>query len=388
MRRGWEKTTIGKVFHLKQGSTLAVSKLSGGSYPVYGANGIVGHFNEFNFDFPVTGLGCRGSCGTIYYIQGKAFLANNVMAVWEKDSTKIFSQFIPLLLSNVDLASSGAISGQVQPQITLRSLAPVTITVPPLQEQKKIVDVISSIDSYIFTLKKLASAASNTRQAILEKSLEDYKTRYGCVPLSSVCASGSQSIVDGPFGSNLQRRDYLDVGLPVLKLQNIKEGFILKKNLDYVSAEKYLELIRHSFLLGDIVMTKLGDPLGISSIVSDIEKGLIVADLVRIRPESIDTKFLCMQLNSNSVKFHLNKQQKGSTRPRINLGMVRELPIVNPPGPEVRDLVNLISGFDHHISSIRELVLKNNELRSGILSQLLSGDHEIPDSYDKVMGVA
>jgi type I restriction enzyme S subunit len=203
-----------------------------------------------------------------------------------------------------------------------------------------------------------------------------------------VCASGSQSIVDGPFGSNLQRRDYLDVGLPVLKLQNIKEGFILKKNLDYVSAEKYLELIRHSFLLGDIVMTKLGDPLGISSIVSDIEKGLIVADLVRIRPESIDTKFLCMQLNSNSVKFHLNKQQKGSTRPRINLGMVRELPIVNPPGPEVRDLVNLISGFDHHISSIRELVLKNNELRSGILSQLLSGDHEIPDSYDKVMGVA
>ena len=50
MRDGWIKTNVGSAFHIQQGKTLAISKLMGGKYPVYGANGIVGYFDEFNFD--------------------------------------------------------------------------------------------------------------------------------------------------------------------------------------------------------------------------------------------------------------------------------------------------------------------------------------------------
>ena len=95
-----------------------------------------------------------------------------------------------------------------------------------------------------------------------------------------------------------------------------------------------------------------------------------------------------MQINSKVIKFHLNRQQKGSTRPRINLGMVRELPIVNPPVNEVLKCINLISKFDDYIEFVHGLLLKQRQLRSGLLSDLLSGNHEIPESYDKVMGAA
>ncbi len=41
-------------------------------------------------------------------------------------------------------------------------------------------------------------------------------------PLQSLCDNFKQDIVDGPFGSELQRKDYVSEGIPVLKIQNIK----------------------------------------------------------------------------------------------------------------------------------------------------------------------
>jgi type I restriction enzyme S subunit len=161
-------------------------------------------------------------------------------------------------------------------------------------------------------------------------------------PLSELCATGKDSIVDGPFGSNLKRSDFVQTGIPVLKLQNIKPNSIIQKNMDFVSPEKYELIKRHSFRLGDIVMTKLGDPLGVSAIVTDIEFGVIVADLVRIRPQTVDTKFLCHQLNSPLIAEHINDNQKGTTRPRINLSIVRDLELNVPPMAEQKKIVEIL----------------------------------------------
>lgn len=118
------------------------------------------------------------------------------------------------------------------------------------------------------------------------------------VALKDLCADFKKDIVDGPFGSNLKRSHFTEEGIPVLKIQNIKPFKIEKKKMDFVTLDKFSELERHSFRQGDIVMTKLGSPLGVSAIVDDIQEGVIVADLVRIRASKIDTRYLCYHLNS------------------------------------------------------------------------------------------
>jgi type I restriction enzyme S subunit len=112
--------------------------------------------------------------------------------------------------------------------------------------------------------------------------------------------------------------------------------------MDYVSSERAQQLRRHSFRQGDIVMTKLGSPLGVSAIVDQIDAGIIVADLVRIRADKVDTKFLCYQLNSPAIQRAINKQQKGATRPRVQISMVRDLPINVPPVEEQRRIVAIL----------------------------------------------
>jgi type I restriction enzyme S subunit len=196
-------------------------------------------------------------------------------------------------------------------------------------------------------------------------------------PLEDLCAPGKGSIVDGPFGSNLKRSDYKDSGIPVLKIQNIKENQIVLKKMDYDTKSKYQELERHSFTNGDIVMTKLGDPLGVSAIVSNLPDGLIVADLVRIRPSKVSTKFLCYQLNSPGIQKFINNQQKGTTRPRVNLSMIRNLPIVVPEIPEQERIVEILedhlSRLDAALVDVKQAKLKAVSFRNSILHEVFSG---------------
>jgi type I restriction enzyme S subunit len=207
--------------------------------------------------------------------------------------------------------------------------------------------------------------------------MTELPTGWAISRLEDLCEPGKQAIVDGPFGSNLKRSDYVESGIPVLKIQNIKENMITLKKMDYVKPEKYEELVRHSFTEGDIVMTKLGAPLGVSAIVNGITNGLIVADLVRIRPSKVLNKFLCYQLNSPRIQKYINEQQKGTTRPRVNLAMIRELPIYTPPIDEQHKIVELL---EDHLSRLDVSVLladamekQSNGLRRSLLQAAFTG---------------
>jgi type I restriction enzyme S subunit len=194
--------------------------------------------------------------------------------------------------------------------------------------------------------------------------------------LDSLC-DGRDAIVDGPFGSNLKRSDYRSHGIPVLKIQNVKPNQIELKKMDFVAEEKFAGLSRHSFQRNDILMTKLGDPLGVSAVVKDIERGLIVADLVRIRPQKINTYFLCYQLNSPRMSEAINLAQKGTTRPRINLGIVRNLPIVFPSADEQKRIVDVLdeqfSRLDAALASVRTVRDKAKSFRRSLLQTIFVG---------------
>ncbi len=178
-------------------------------------------------------------------------------------------------------------------------------------------------------------------------------------PLHSLCTDFKQDIVDGPFGSELKREDYRQEGTPVLKIQNVKPFFIELKKMDYITPSKFEYLKRHSYKNGDIIMTKLGDPLGVSAIVEDLDEGVIVADLVRIRAQKINTKYLCYHLNSPTTNDFINSMQKGTTRPRVTLSVVRDLPIYVPSDTEQIRIVTLLDEAFADIATAKANAEKN-----------------------------
>ena len=91
--------------------------------------------------------------------------------------------------------------------------------------------------------------------------LDDLAPGWVWKPLQDHCDDPRQDIVDGPFGSNLKASEYVDEGTPIARLQNVSRNQFLDKSIRCVTIEKARELSRHSFSVGDILLTKLGDPL-------------------------------------------------------------------------------------------------------------------------------
>lgn len=174
-------------------------------------------------------------------------------------------------------------------------------------------------------------------------------------------STDKNAIIAGPFGSNLKVKDYTDFGQPLIRLQNIERNKFLKKDLKYVSDEKAEELKQHSFIPGDIVFSKLGNPIGKTCRVPfDFQKGIVVADVVRIRPDekNVNPDFLVELLNSYNVEKQIKKETIGSTRTRLNLTQVRNLEVNIPNLDEQNKIIDFLSVLNEKI----ELLDKEREV--------------------------
>lgn len=187
-------------------------------------------------------------------------------------------------------------------------------------------------------------------------------------------------LVDGPFGSNLKSSEYVESGVPVLKIQNIKADRFVRKHFSYVTEVKAEELSRHSFVPGDLMITKLGDPLGLCcEVPSDFPAGVFVADLMRLRlrTEKVSKRFLLLVINSQVVQSQFKQITKGTTRPRVNLTIVRSLEIPLPPLAEQKRIVakieELFSELEAGEESLRVARRQLGVYRQSLLQQAFEG---------------
>lgn len=170
------------------------------------------------------------------------------------------------------------------------------------------------------------------------------------------------AFVDGPFGSDLKSSDYIDYGVPLIQLNNIRDSRHLMQNMKFVTEEKKQQLIRHLAIPGDIVIAKMADPVARSAVVSDVfPEYIIVADCVKLTPELnlVNLRYLVWAINSDFVKINAELVSTGTTRIRINLGELKKLKVPYPPMDEQQKIANFL---DHETAKIDALIDKQQQL--------------------------
>jgi restriction endonuclease S subunit len=152
----------------------------------------------------------------------------------------------------------------------------------------------------------------------------------------------SQSVVDGPFGSQLKVEEYQKVGIPLIRVSNCRSGKIFDDgDWVYISEEKHQQLIRSEVLPGDVLLTKAGHILGYAAVFpEDFEKGNITSHLASIRPsEDIIPEFLAAYLRSYWGNVQIYRWGNKATRPELNTDEVRQILVPLPPKDIQRSLV-------------------------------------------------
>ena len=199
-------------------------------------------------------------------------------------------------------------------------------------------------------------------------------------PLEKLLVTPKQDMVDGPFGSNLKASEYTDEGIPIARLQNIDRNQFVYKNIKFITQEKAEYLDRHNFKPGDILVTKLGAPLGKACLAPDmIKHGVIVADVVRVRVEenAVDRKYITYALNSPFLVKQFKNHTKGTTRPRVNLGIMRNLPIPVAPIEQQKRIVAEIekqfSRLDEAVANLKRVKANLKRYKAAVLKAAVEG---------------
>ena len=137
----------------KQWKTISASELVEDGYPVFGANGIIGYFSDYNHEKPTLCITCRGAtCGTVNKSLPYSYITGNSMALDDLDESVITIDFLYYFLQYRGF--DDVITGSAQPQITRQSLSKIFIPEIDLNIQKNITQIIKSLEQLILNRDK------------------------------------------------------------------------------------------------------------------------------------------------------------------------------------------------------------------------------------------
>lgn len=148
MQVGYTQKSLCSMCRPRQWPTIQTKDFTNDGYLVYGANGIIGRYREYNHEDRTILMACRGaSCGAINISEPKSYITGNAMCLDEL-SDEINFDFLAYFLSCYDY--SQIITGGAQPQITYTNLTKVLVPVPDLTDQDSFVIVLQQADKSKF----------------------------------------------------------------------------------------------------------------------------------------------------------------------------------------------------------------------------------------------
>lgn len=117
-----------------------------GEFVVFGANGIIGRYSEYNHKEAEVLITCRGAtCGAINVSLPFSWINGNAMVISPLYENIPSKSFLELYLKGINM--NEYITGTAQPQITREELSKMKLPIPPLEEQKRIVEYISKANN-------------------------------------------------------------------------------------------------------------------------------------------------------------------------------------------------------------------------------------------------
>ncbi len=343
------------------------SELIDEGYYVYGANGIIGKYSEYNHKFPTLVITCRGAtCGNLHITKPYSYINSNAMALDELSGDVDVTFLYYALLKR---GFNDVITGSAQPQITREGLSKIKIPLPPLSDQIRIAEILSRAEAIISNRKGSISLLDELLKSTFwemfgdpvknekgwpQKALEDIlKIKHGFAFKSEYFSNEGKFVLLTP-GNFYEEGGYKDRG---------------EKQKYYVGEFPVDYLLKQGSLL--IAMTEqapglLGSPILIPNsnvFLHNQRLGLVVHD-----PKNLNNKFLFHLFNFYKIRALIHSKATGTKVRHTSPTKIQEIIIGIPP----IELQTKFGAIVEKVEALRGLYKKSLiELQSmyGVLSQ-------------------
>ncbi|MFQ1660743.1 restriction endonuclease subunit S [Aeromonas veronii] len=174
--------------------------------------------------------------------------------------------------------------------------------------------------------------------------------------VEAIASTAKNSIVGGPFGSNLVSKDYVPNGVPVIRGQNMGNKWVGGEFV-FVTEEKASSLAPNKARPGDLIFTQRGT-LGQVAIVPDtphLEYIISQSQMkLSVDPQKADVEYLYYLFLGPEQQEYIRNNAIQTGVPHTNLGILKKTPITLPTLVEQQKIAGLLGSLDDRIALLRE----------------------------------
>ena len=280
----------------------------------------------------------------------------------------IDKDFFPMFIkSDYFLDAAIKISvGSLSPTINWRDLKELRFELPSLEEQRKLAEVLWTIYDMKDKYKKLILA---TDELVKSQFIEMFdRLEYEHVQLKDI----STLFADGDW---IETKDQSDYGIRLVQTGNVGNGYYIDKDAHsrYVSEETFLRLNCTEILPGDILISRLPDPVGRGCILPDgIGKAITAVDCTIVRlKDMVEPEYLIGFTQTGLYQLQIESAKTGTTRKRISRKNLEKILIPVPPIEKQMVFVELIKESDKSKFALQEAIKDLDALSKKIIAENL-----------------
>lgn len=333
-------------------------------------------------------------------ITGREMFCNEAIAIFQPKDDRLNGRWLyhALPRAAASVVTDTAVKGATLNKATM---AEMTLNLPPPEEQAKIAQVLDTLDTSIHETEAIIAKLKAVKQGLLHDLLTRgitangelrppqaeaphlYKeSPLGWIPLEwEVAPLGelSESLVDGPFGSNLKTAHYVEnPGVRVVRLQNVLAGQYDDSERAFITERHAASLVRNRVTSGDVLIASLGDasyPVGRSCCYpAGLPDAINKADCFRFRSgPRCRNEFVMLSMNCAAARKQVRGYEQGVTMKRINLGNLRRVEIALPSVPEQEMIAVRLGTIQKQIDCTSLELQKFRFEKSGLIDDLLTG---------------
>lgn len=378
-RSQWIPVLLGDALSLNYGKGLTALKRREGRVPVVGSGGIVDSHDTPLVKSPGIVIGRKGNVGAVTYVK-EPFWPIDTTYYIGVDDTDLDLRFLAAALSVVGLNSLD--SHAAVPGLNREIALSQVILVPPLVTQRQVASVLAAYDELIENNLRRIEILEEMAQAVYREWFVNFRfpghesvalvdSPLGSIPEGWEIRSFSE-IADFVNGYAFKPAHLGDVGLPIVKIKELKNGITLDtpRNLGVDIPAKF------RIEQGDLLFSWSAD-----LVVQLWPHGpaLLNQHLFRVSPREsdIDLDFLVHALTRRLPEFRARAQ--GTTMRHIKRSALSEVQEWLPP-VELRELFTDYVRPKHRLA--RNLFQQNTNLRATrdlLLPKLVSGEIDVSD---------
>jgi type I restriction enzyme S subunit len=262
----------------------------------------------------------------------------------------------------------GTSAGSLSPRTNWSSLASFEFDLPPLDQQRRIAEILSAVDEEGQEWLKTKSAAEQAYDTFVEHSLAEFEGKSRQVRLGDMIQEGRPLC----YGI-VQPGEVSSDGTPFIRVCDMEGGNVNVAGLMRVSDSVNRQYRRSTVASGDILVSIVGT-IGRVVIVSPECEGFNIARAVaRIAPsQDLHSDFLAFLLRATSTQRRLVGSSFESARKTLNLSALEVLEFPLPDKKQQSTFMSELNVLHEALTALNAKLEASKKLQMTITNQLFS----------------